>query len=75
MSTTTAPAPGKKPLPNESRPGYKHTKLGWMPKEWEVTCLGSICKIHSGGTPNKANDFYWGGAYRGTLPVTRRQTF
>jgi type I restriction enzyme, S subunit len=28
--------------------GYKKTKLGWIPKEWEVTKIGKILKIGSG---------------------------
>lgn len=40
MSTTTAPA--KAALPNEGRPGYKPTKLGWIPEEWEVKTLGEL---------------------------------
>ena len=28
------------PVKGEGRPGYKHTKLGWIPEEWEVKALG-----------------------------------
>ncbi len=36
------PAPAKKPLPNEGRPGYKHTKLGWIPEEWDTVPLDRV---------------------------------
>ena len=28
---------------NENRPGYKKTKLGWIPEEWNSTVLRDIC--------------------------------
>lgn len=30
--------------PNAQRPGYKLTKLGWLPVEWEVVRLGQLLK-------------------------------
>jgi restriction endonuclease S subunit len=42
MSTTATTAPAKAALPNEARPGYKHTKLGWIPEEWEAVPLHSV---------------------------------
>ncbi len=27
---------------NKNRPGYKKTKVGWIPKDWEVNPLGSV---------------------------------
>lgn len=44
MSTTATTAPAKAALPNEGRPGYKHTKLGWIPEEWEVKSLKKIVR-------------------------------
>jgi len=41
----------------QKRPGYKWTKLGWVPEEWEVGMLGKIAKIATGGTPNKIERF------------------
>ena len=29
---------------NENRPGYKKTKVGWIPKEWECWPLRNLCK-------------------------------
>ena len=53
-----------KPLQHiESRPGYKLTKLGWIPKEWELTRIKSLGKIFSGSTPLRAkyNEYFNGG--------------
>jgi len=61
MGTTTTTAPVKKALPTEGKPGYKHTKLGWIPEEWEVKPLGKIGKWRGGGTPSKAEKSYWTG--------------
>lgn len=33
---------------NENRPGYKKTKLGWIPKDWEISQIGELCKIRIG---------------------------
>ncbi|MGE4489051.1 MAG: restriction endonuclease subunit S [Kiritimatiellales bacterium] len=33
---------------NETRPGYKKTKVGWIPEGWEETYLGKICDLQSG---------------------------
>ena len=30
---------------NENRPGYKKTKVGWIPKEWETTRLGEAANV------------------------------
>lgn len=46
----------------KSRAGYKHTPLGWIPEEWEVTEVGEIARISSGGTPNRKNVNYWNGS-------------
>jgi type I restriction enzyme S subunit len=41
---------------NANRPGYKKTKVGWIPEEWEVIHLDDISKINknnlSSSTPN-----------------------
>lgn len=37
---------------NENRPGYKKTKIGWIPCDWEAPRLAESClKIGSGITP------------------------
>ena len=33
---------------NENRPGYKKTKVGWIPKEWEIRRLEQLCLFSSG---------------------------
>lgn len=33
---------------NENRPGYKKTKVGWIPEGWEETSLEKICELQSG---------------------------
>jgi type I restriction enzyme S subunit len=33
---------------NENRPGYKKTKVGWIPEEWETRRIGQLCSFHSG---------------------------
>ncbi len=33
---------------NENRQGYKKTKVGWIPKEWEVKVLGSFGSFSKG---------------------------
>ncbi len=38
------------PVKMEERSGYKKTKLGWIPEEWEITELGKIGKVISGLT-------------------------
>jgi len=34
--------------PNENRPGYKKTKVGWIPVEWECKHLGKSVSIKTG---------------------------
>ena len=33
---------------NENRPGYKKTKVGWIPVEWGVKLVGQLCSFTSG---------------------------
>lgn len=46
----------------EVRPGYKHTEVGVIPRQWEVRRLGDFASVGSGGTPSRAIQAYWGGA-------------
>ena len=47
---------------NENRQGYKKTKAGWIPEEWECKHLGEhLNKIVGGGTPSKQVNQYWNG--------------
>jgi type I restriction enzyme S subunit len=47
------------PLANQlsplSRPGFKHTKLGWLPEEWEVVPIGQIVNLLSGYAFSSSN--------------------
>jgi hypothetical protein len=38
---------------NENRPGYKKTKVGWIPKEWEIPLLDTIAMRETGHTPKR----------------------
>lgn len=67
--TTVLQAPAK----GEGRPGYKHTKLGWIPEEWEVEQLGrlgpiSMCKriFKDETTPAGDVPFFKIGTFGGT---------
>ncbi|MBE7649017.1 restriction endonuclease subunit S [Tenacibaculum finnmarkense] len=40
---------------NEAKIGYKKTKLGWIPEEWEISTLGEIGEIISGLTYSPKN--------------------
>lgn len=52
------------PTAGEARPGYKHTKLGWIPEEWEVKLLDDVAKRGSGHTPNKSTPEYHNGGIK-----------
>ena len=41
--------------------GYKKTKVGIIPEDWEVKRLGEIAEIISGGTPSTTVETYWDG--------------
>ena len=34
--------------PNKKRPGYKETKVGWIPNEWSVKALAEVSTIQTG---------------------------
>jgi len=40
---------------------YKESPLGWIPKEWTATSLGTVTTWASGGTPSRAVRSYWTG--------------
>ena len=33
---------------NEKRPGYKRTKVGWIPKDWRCVPFKKCCRIAKG---------------------------
>lgn len=48
----------------ENKPGYKHTALGWIPKDWDIKKIGTISKVTAGATPSTVNKSFWGGDIR-----------
>ena len=42
--------------------GYKETKVGVIPLEWEVVKIGEIGDLVGGGTPSTTNKDYWQGS-------------
>lgn len=53
----------------EVRPGYKHTDIGVIPEEWELTRLGDIADVISGGTPKTSNAAFWNGGIKWCTPT------
>jgi type I restriction enzyme S subunit len=41
--------------------GYKQTKIGTIPEDWEVREIGDIADMCAGGTPSTYNSEYWNG--------------
>ena len=41
--------------------GYKQTKVGIIPEDWEVVKLGKIGDLIGGGTPSTKNEEFWNG--------------
>ena len=42
--------------------GYKNTKVGVIPEEWEVVKIGEVGSLIGGGTPLTSNEAYWQGS-------------
>jgi type I restriction enzyme S subunit len=58
---------------DEYRPGYKKTKLGWIPEEWQYDFIEKYAIRGSGHTPNKRNkSFYNGGIKWVSLADSKR---
>lgn len=46
-------------------PNYKQTEIGEIPQEWEISELGLVSKVATGGTPNtKIKEYYFPGIIR-----------
>ena len=43
---------------NANRPGYKQTRVGWIPEEWSVTHLEEISEINKENLPASTPDDY-----------------
>jgi len=56
MKNQTDTGIGKK-----GKPGFKLTKLGWIPEEWEVKEVRSCGVIVTGNTPSRKRLEFWGG--------------
>ena len=46
---------------SEIKQGYKQTKVGIIPQDWEVVKLGKIGDLIGGGTPSTKNEEFWNG--------------
>lgn len=46
-------------LMTEIKQGYKKTKVGWIPQEWEVVNIGTVASLTAGGTPSTRKPEYW----------------
>jgi len=52
---------------NQNRPGYKKTKVGWIPEDWDTKQIGQVC-IFSSGNGFRQSDWSSQG-----LPIIRIQ--
>ncbi len=50
--------------PNENRPGYRETKVGWIPNDWQSRILDSVATRLTGHTPDKNVPEYWNGGVK-----------
>ena len=50
-----------------TKEGYKKTKLGWIPEDWETNKFNKIASFFSGGTPKTSNKKY----YLGKIPFIK----
>ncbi len=46
------------------RAGYKLTKLGWLPEEWEVVRVNDVARMGTGHTPDKKVDGHYNGGIK-----------
>ena len=54
----------RKTIRNENRPGYKKSKVGWIPEEWECVLIEDIAQRATGHTPDKKKPAYWNGGIK-----------
>lgn len=45
----------------KKKPGYKKTKISYIPEGWKLTQLGKVVKTFSGGTPSRNNPEFFNG--------------
>jgi type I restriction enzyme S subunit len=53
----------------KKKDGFKETKLGWIPEEWEVKKISEIGKVITGGTPSTSVGEYWGNEHLWYTPT------
>jgi type I restriction enzyme S subunit len=39
---------------NENRPGYKETKVGWIPEDWGISHLGELARVQASNVDKKS---------------------
>lgn len=69
---------------SEEKSGYRHTKLGWIPKEWRIEKIGQIASV-TGGYAFKSNKMLssnseyqilkMSNVYQGVLDLSRNSSF
>ncbi len=52
-----------------NKPGYKHTKLGWIPEGWKVVKIKTLSKVVTGSTPSTNDHTLYGQEYLFVSPV------
>ncbi|MHB8576656.1 MAG: restriction endonuclease subunit S [Dehalococcoidia bacterium] len=53
---------GPVPVGEADRMVLKETEIGTMPEDWEMTHLGELATVTSGGTPDRSQPSYWSGS-------------
>lgn len=48
----------------ENQKGYKKTKLGWIPDDWDIVNISDVGAVTAGGTPSTRAPSYWDGDIR-----------
>jgi type I restriction enzyme S subunit len=46
---------------SQIKEGYKQTKVGIIPEDWDVVALGELGELFGGGTPSTKNENFWNG--------------
>ena len=44
---------------SEIKQGYKQTKVGIIPEDWEIVKLGKLTTVETGKTPLRSNKQFW----------------
>ena len=54
--------------PNKGRPGYKQTKVGWIPEEWKPGRVQDFGRVVTGSTPSTDKPSLYGGNFLFAAP-------